>query len=46
MSYLKTYTPRIVVTSGIIVTVITLLAGTSIFAVMERHANELQSKKI
>jgi signal transduction histidine kinase/ActR/RegA family two-component response regulator len=44
MPYLKSYNPRIVLIAGIIVTVITLLAGASIFAVMERHAYELQSK--
>ena len=46
MPHEKIHHPRIVLITGIILIVITLLAGATVFIVMSRHAEELLSKSL
>ncbi len=42
----KTNQPKIILIAGIILTIVTLLAGVTVFIVMERHAEELLSNSL
>ncbi len=46
MPHPKIQQPRIALVAGIILTVVTLLAGVSVFVVMQRHAEALLSKSL
>ncbi len=46
MPHRKIYQPRIVLIAGIILTIVTLLAGVTVFVVMQHHAEALLSKSL
>ena len=46
MSHPKIHQPRIVLIAGIILIIVTLLAGVTVFVVMQRHAEALLSKSL
>ncbi len=46
MKHQKIHQPRIVLIAGIILTIVTLLAGVTVFIVMQRHAEELLDKSL